>query len=163
MHPELRVLQEATAARAADITAARPWWPCRKGCDLCCRSLAAVPRLGAPEWELLREGLSRLAPAVLEQIRSRVAELAAANRPVICPFLDRESHACWIYAQRPLACRAYGFYVEREGGLYCREIEALMGRGECRDVIWGNAAALASRLARLGEEIDLRIWFQAAP
>ena len=35
-------------------------WPCRRGCDGCCRRLAEIPRLTIFEWTLLREGLHSL-------------------------------------------------------------------------------------------------------
>ncbi len=43
-----------------------------------------------------------------------------------------------FYAQRPVACRTYGFYVQRELGLYCGDIEARVAGGELADVVWGN-------------------------
>ena len=42
-------------------------WPCRKGCDGCCRRLAEIPQLTIAEWDLLREGLSLLTPELLNQ------------------------------------------------------------------------------------------------
>ena len=35
-------------------------WPCRRGCDGCCRRLAEIPQLTMAEWNLLRERLHSL-------------------------------------------------------------------------------------------------------
>jgi Fe-S-cluster containining protein len=151
----LRALIGRIHARAAAIAASAPPWPCRKGCDRCCRRLAAVPRLTTPEWELLQEGLARLAPALRAQIGARIRSLGS-EPPVVCPFLDQAGGACLVYECRPVACRTYGFYVARDGGLYCREILARAGGGECEGVVWGNAAAVERTLDELGPRVDLR-------
>lgn len=135
-------------------------WPCMKGCDRCCRHLAAVPLVSAAEWDLLASGLAALPPAEQQAIRREVEELAAAPvRPVVCPLLERASGSCRVYAQRPVACRSYGFYADREGGLYCGEIEALEKAGQLCEVIWGNHDALESRLAACGDVRPLTEWF----
>jgi Fe-S-cluster containining protein len=148
-------LNDEIGARAAAIAAGAPPWPCRKGCDLCCRRLAAVPRLTAPEWELLREGIARLAPAARAEVAARIRNLDAAP-PVVCPLLDPAAGVCLVYDHRPVACRTYGFYVERDGGLYCRDILARVERGECENVVWGSAAAVERRLDEFGPRYDLR-------
>ena len=127
------------------IRAGQPDWLCAKGCDTCCRRLASVPSLTAAEWTLLRDGLAALA--------------AAAVRPVVCPMLDEASGACPVYLSRPVACRTYGFYVERDKGLYCRDIEAQEAAGELAGVVWGNHEAVDRRLAALGEARPLTDWF----
>ena len=76
---------------------------------------------------------------------------AAQITPVTCPLLDPQSGACPVYAARPLACRSYGFYVERDTGLYCAEIEARVAAGAYPEVIWGHQGRLETRLAALGE------------
>jgi Fe-S-cluster containining protein len=43
-----------------------------------------------------------------------------------------------VYTQRPVACRTYGFYVQRKLGLYCRDIESREAEGALVDVVWGN-------------------------
>jgi len=151
----LDVLNEEIDARAAEIAACASPWPCRKGCDACCRRLAAVPALTTPEWGLLREGIGRLAPALRMQIAARIRGLGS-EPPFVCPFLDQAGGACLVYDCRPVACRTYGFYVARDGGLYCREILARVERGECEGVVWGSAAAVERRLDELGPRVDLR-------
>ena len=86
---------------------------------------------------------------------------AAAPRssPVVCPLLDPVSGACPVYAARPVACRTYGFYVQRELGLYCREIESRVADGALSAVVWGNHDAIDRRLACLGEVRALDEWF----
>lgn len=76
-------------------------------------------------WEMLKRDWPLYhAPGRLEQIGREVAALVIkAAGPFVCPFLDRVSGACPVYAQRPVACRTYGFYVQRGRGVYCREIE----------------------------------------
>ena len=135
-------------------------WPCAKGCDQCCRRLAEIPTLTRAEWELLREGLAALPAAQRDEIGQRIVALAASQeRPVTCPFLDRDSGACPVYPFRPVACRTYGFYVQRDRGLYCGEIEARVAAGDLAYVVWGNHDAIDRSLAALGEARPLTDWF----
>lgn len=145
--------------RARSIAARAGGWPCRKGCDACCRRLASVPRLTRPEWDLLSQGCAALPAAVRREVSRRLEGLAVAVRPVVCPLLDLSSGACLVYFHRPAACRAYGFYVQRDAGLYCGIIQERVETGEYRDVVWGNYGALERRLGELGEARDLRDWF----
>jgi len=161
-HPQLHILHEEIAARAADTVAAQPDFPCRKGCDHCCRHLASLPLITEPEWDLLREGLSQLAPAALAGLDARIAALGPdPERPVICPLLDRSTGACLVYAHRPAACRTYGFYVERDKGLYCGSIQASVERSELDHVTWGNYASIEHRLAAFGPARSLAAWLAA--
>lgn len=158
---ELAQLHADIEARAISIRENRSDWPCAKGCDTCCRSLADVPRLTMAEWRLLQEGLSSLAPERLRDIKRKTAALAEQHsRPVICPLLDETSGACPVYAQRPVACRTYGFYMQRDKGLYCRDIEARAADDGLADVVWGNHDAIDRRLAGLGETRSLIEWFE---
>lgn len=157
---ELIQLHDDIDQRVGMIRAGQPDWLCAKGCDTCCRRLASVPSLTAAEWALLRDGLVALPPAQLDEIRRRVAALAdAAVRPVVCPMLDEASGACPVYLSRPVACRTYGFYIERDKGLYCRDIEAQEAAGELAGVVWGNHEAVDRRLAALGATRPLTDWF----
>lgn len=144
----LRILDNEIAARCDATMAQVSDWPCRRGCDYCCRHLADEPRLTRAEWE-------RLDPAVTEAMLERVARLDGP--PYVCPFLDQG--ACGVYAVRPMACRTYGFYVEREQGLYCGQIRERVERGELGDVVWGNQSVVERELDELGERIPLRVWF----
>ena len=91
----------------------------------------------------------------------KVAELAhVPSCPVVCPMLDETEGACPVYAQRPVACRTYGFYVQRELGLYCADIEARVADGELGDVVWGNHDAVDHALGALGELRALTEWFE---
>ncbi len=149
-------------ARVDNIRENNSDWLCGKGCDTCCRRLAEVPKLSAAEWALLHEGLAALAPEQLEGISRKVAALAVqSSRPVVCPLLDQLTGACPVYAQRPVACRSYGFYVQRDLGLYCHEIESLTAQGELADVVWGNHDSIDQRLTELGESRALTEWFAA--
>ena len=151
-------------ARVSAIRAHRPDWPCSKGCDNCCRQLAAVPRLTATEWDVLKQGLQLLNASRLQEIRRAVAALPEATPgPVVCPMLERESGACPVYAHRPVACRSYGFYVQRDKGLYCAEIEASVAQGELADVVWGNHDAIDRGLMATGESRSLIEWFGEWP
>lgn len=146
--------------RVQTIRGDRPDWLCGKGCDSCCRRLADVPQLTAAEWDLLREGLTALPPERLREIRSNMAALTAQrSAPITCPLLDLATGACPVYAQRPVACRTYGFYVQRDLGLYCRDIESRVADGALADVVWGNHDAIDHRLAGLGEIRALTDWF----
>lgn len=149
-------------ARVQAIREDHPDWLCGKGCDSCCRRLAEVPRLTAAEWGLLQEGLAALPPERLEDIsRAMVALAGQRSRPVVCPLLDQPTGACLVYAQRPVACRTYGFYVQRDLGLYCRDIESRVAEGALAGVVWGNQDAIDHRLAALGETQALTEWFES--
>ena len=80
-------------------------------------------------------------------------------RPVVCPLLDETSGACPVYAQRPVACRTYGFYAQRDLGLYCHDIESSVAAGALADVVWGNHDAIDRQLAGFGESRPLTAWF----
>lgn len=147
--------------RVASIRERRPDWLCGKGCDRCCRQLAEVPRLTDAEWRFLRAGLEKLSAAVLREIHHKVASLASPSvRPVVCPLLDESTGACPVYAQRPVACRTYGFYVQRDKGLYCPDIETRVAEGDWADVVWGNHDAIDGQLAGLGETRSLTECFK---
>ncbi|HNC52837.1 MAG TPA: YkgJ family cysteine cluster protein [Accumulibacter sp.] len=153
-------IQIEVDARVRAIRASRPDWLCGKGCDACCRRLAEVPRLTPPEWSLLQVGLAALPQQRLWEIGREVAELARRRSlPIVCPLLEQASGCCQVYAQRPLACRTYGFYVQRGLGLYCREIEAQVAAGDLAEVVWGNQDAIDRGLAGLGETRTLTEWF----
>jgi len=135
-------------------------WQCRLGCDNCCRRLAEIPRLTAAEWDWLREGLAALSAELLLEIGQDIAALAEqTSRPIVCPLLDRSVGACRVYAHRPVACRTYGFYVQRDQGLYCKDIESRVAGGAWAEVVWGNQDAIDRRLSGLGDTRDLTEWF----
>lgn len=146
-------------ARVQTIRADRSDWLCGKGCDACCRQLADVPQLTSAEWKLLQEGLLALPPERFQEIISNMAALTGRSRPITCPMLDLSNGACPVYLQRPVACRTYGFYVQRDLGLYCHDIESRVADGALADVVWGNHDAIDQRLAGLGETRPLTDWF----
>ena len=146
--------------RVGNIRENRPDWLCGKGCDQCCRRLAEVPQLTAAEWALLQEGLAALTADHLQEISRKISALAdQPSRPIVCPLLDQTNGACPVYLQRPVACRSYGFYVQRDLGLYCHDIESLVAEGKLADVVWGNHDAIDQRLNGLGESRPLTEWF----
>jgi len=148
-------------ARVQTILEDRSDWLCKKGCDSCCRQLADVPQLTRAEWGLLQEGLADLSQERLQEIRRNMDALSSQqSRPVVCPLLDLSSGTCPVYTQRPVVCRTYGFYVQRNQGLYCRDIESRVAEGTLGDVVWGNHDAIDQRLAGLGEVRALTEWFQ---
>jgi uncharacterized protein len=154
----LEVLKQETEQRAKATVQGRAW-PCRVGCDLCCRRLASVPLLTAPEWQELRRGIEELAPETQHEVDRRIRAMPGSG-PIVCPLLDQAEGACLVYHHRPLACRTYGFYRERDKGLYCHEIEGRLDRGDYEDVIWGNAVGFEARQRELGEMRDLREWWR---
>lgn len=145
----LRVVHREIEERAREIAAVSGGWPCHKGCDRCCRRLADVPRLTGAERDLLSEGVAHLPAEVRRQVEERVREMAHAVPPIVCPFLDRDAGACLVYDCRPVACRTYGFYVERDSGLYCGTIREMAEAGRCEAVVWGNACAVEVKLDML--------------
>ncbi|HJZ99969.1 MAG TPA: YkgJ family cysteine cluster protein [Candidatus Solibacter sp.] len=153
MNELLIQIQEAVHGRCNQITAAHGDWPCRKGCDDCCRRLASAPRVSAVEWQRIATAIDALPANIAAIVRERIRESASATRPVTCPLLDRESGACLIYDARPIACCAYGFYAERELVLGCERIGAVAA--EDTAIIWGNHTALEDHLRELGETAPL--------
>lgn len=148
-------------ARVRSIRASHPDWPCAKGCATCCRRLAEVPPLARAEWDLLREGILALPEALRREVTAGIGALAdSAERPIRCPLLDAQTGACRVYAYRPVACRSYGFYVQRGQGLYCTEIEYRVAAGDWADAIWGNQDAVDRRLAGLGDRRELPDWLR---
>ncbi len=146
--------------RAGTIRDDNPDWLCRLGCDGCCRRLAEIPRITAAEWDWLREGLVALSPEQLREIGQNIAVLTKQrSRPIVCPLLDRTVGACRVYAHRPVACCTYGFYVQRDKGLYCKDIESRVAGGAWAEVVWGNHDAVDRRLCGLGDTLDLIEWF----
>jgi Fe-S-cluster containining protein len=153
-------IQEEIHRRTEEISTAHDVWPCRKGCDDCCRSLASVPRVTRAEWLRLASAIEGMEPEERRRVRDRIRQSAGDVRPVVCPLLDIDSGACLMYEARPLACRAYGFFAEREFVLGCKRIESLSR--ESPDVIWGNHAALEERIERLGPAAELYVWLDSA-
>lgn len=145
--------------RVEEIVDAHADWPCRKGCDECCRSLASAPLVTQEEWEGIAAAVDALPEGVARQARRRMEDGGAASRPIACPLLDTGSGSCLVYAVRPVACRAYGFYAEREGVLGCSRIEAIAAGAP--NVLWGNHAALEVRLRELGEAKTFVQWLAA--
>ena len=122
-----------------------------------CR-FSCANKFAHPTW--LREGLAALPAERLAEISRDITALAGqTSRPVVCPLLDQASGACPVYAHRPVACRTYGFYAQRDKGLYCGDIEARVAEGKLADVIWGNHDAIDQQLAGLGEKRLLTEWF----
>lgn len=147
-------------ARVQAIRDAHPDWLCSLGCDGCCHRLAEIPLLTEAEWDWLREGLAALPPEQLREIGRGIAALAGqSSRPIVCPLLDKSSGACRVYAYRPVACRTYGFYVQRNLGLYCNNIESRVAGGDWAEVMWGNQDAIDRRLSGLGNSRELTEWF----
>jgi len=71
-------------------------------------------------------------------------------------MLDTDTGTCLVYEARPIACRAYGFYVEREKVLGCQRIEQIARAAQ--DVVWGNHLTLEDRMHSLGEARALYEW-----
>lgn len=142
------------------IRAEHPEWLCRSGCEGCCHRLAEIPQLTAAEWALLQDGLSLLPEALLKSICQNVEALAEQkSRPIVCPLLDQSTGTCRVYLYRPTACRTYGFYVQRDKGLYCKDIDAQVASGSFADVVWGNQDAIDQKLKSTGETRELTTWF----
>lgn len=162
----LRILQQRVERRVAEISGSKSDWPCRKGCDHCCRRLAAIPTLTLPEWVDLKNALPNLPAAQQTEIAIRIAILNAPSPEpgsIVCPLLDLQSGTCLVYPVRPVACRTYGFYIERDKGLFCGMIQSRVDGGDLDDVIWGNGEAIDRELASLGDSRTLIEWTRAEP
>lgn len=155
VRPLLHSLDESIDARVAAIRAERDWWPCRRGCDSCCRQLAHPPELSPAEWERVDAAVAKLsAPmqalvgqridALLQQIAEQTLSLA-----VVCPYLDEQEGACRIYESRPIACRTYGFFVARDHDQYCEQIETEVNHHRDEAIVWGNGESIRQKVERL--------------
>ena len=156
----LPLLDERIEARARATAAAHPFWPCREGCDDCCRSLARVPEITEPEWSRLRDAIASLPEDQRRVVLDRMRGLSASDVKVTCPMLDRGRGACLVYDARPVACRTYGFYAERDGGLHCAKVSAAVAshETEASPVVWGNGESIADELRTLGEARSIVEW-----
>ena len=173
MRTRLLAIYDDVERRARATSETHAWWPCRRGCDTCCRRLADIPQLVRAEWDLLEEGLAALAPEVRSAIVARITALENGERPrhVTCPMLDEQEGACLVYAHRPGACRTYGFYMERELGLHCALVTEAVAEHEARHhgsepVVWGNQSGVDYALARLAEAdaapLPLTAWLRSS-
>lgn len=157
----LTELHDDIDERVSAIRLGNPDWLCRMGCDGCCHRLAQIPELTPAEWTLFREGFASLSDEKQQEIRQNVATLSSQSpRSIVCPMLDKTAGACLIYAYRPVACRTYGFYVERDKGLYCHDIELRVEQGELNNVVWGNHDSVNRHLDKLGDKRNLVEWFE---
>ena len=135
-------------------------WLCRSGCEGCCHRLAEIPLLTAAEWALLQKGLAFLPAALQQSICQQVAALNdQKSRPIVYPMLNQKTGTWRVYPYRPTACRTYGFYVQRDKGLYCNDIESLVAAGTLDDVLWGNQDVIDQRLKGTGDLRLLTAWF----
>jgi Fe-S-cluster containining protein len=162
----LEALYQRIDTRAEEISGARAWWPCRRGCDHCCRTLAAPLPLTETEWRYLWEGFLQLPQEAQAEVRAQVAELSQGAEPdaYVCPFLDPESGACRVYAYRPLVCRSYGFAAARDGGRWCHLISDVLERHGEDGILWANQDALIVALDALGGPTStLFEWFGDHP
>ncbi len=147
--------------RARATYAEHPWWPCREGCATCCRSLPTLPIVTRPEWERLRAAIHALPPEVREPALARI-RAAHATPTRTCPLLDDARGACLVYEARPIACRTYGFYTERDAGLHCDIVTRAVAEHGA-EIVWGNGEAIASELRAMGEERTIGAWLDAEP
>lgn len=166
MTKKLLSIYEDVERRSRSTNDAHPWWPCRRGCDLCCRRLAEVPRFGREEWALLRDAIAELPPDVRAGVDARLDALAEhRGGHVVCPLLDEREGACLVYAARPGACRTYGYYVERGDVLGCARVrDAVAASGEEDRIVWGNEEGVRHALATVsGEPAPLTEWLSVDP
>ncbi len=165
---QLQNLDARIDSRVEAIRAERSWWPCRRGCDQCCRQLARPLELSAEEWARVDEAIATLpkpARAEVEQnVAALLAQIAAGTvaAPVVCPFLDLQEGACRIYDSRPIACRTYGFFVARDHDQYCQMVEAEVASQGDRTIVWGNAIAIQHAIEQIsGNPIPFEVHYQA--
>jgi Fe-S-cluster containining protein len=155
----LRLLDEEIDARVRALREAHPHWPCASGCDACCRALPTLPLVGPSEAARLVEAFAALAPAVREDVVERIRAAPAAG-PLTCPFLDLGRGVCRVYDARPVPCRTYGFYADREAVQGCGAVlESVLRNGDEARVVWGNAEAIERALDGDGPRISIRALF----
>ncbi len=170
-HPyqHLQALDHQIQAKMQTLTTTHDWWPCRRGCDACCRQIAQPPALSSLEWERLDAAVAALPTAIQTAINQRLQallsqiEAGTQNASVVCPYLDPTAAACHIYAARPIACRTYGFFVSRHDNEFCQLIAAAVADHHEAEIVWGNGAAIAHELQRLsGPAIPFAVHYGAA-
>jgi len=112
------------------------------------------------EWTRLRDALAALPAHVRDDVVARThAASIKRSGPVTCPMLDLARGACLVYAARPVACRTYGFYAERDAGLHCGEVTRLVEENDATgSVLWGNGEAIAEDMKVFGEIASLHDW-----
>lgn len=166
---KLLALEQRIEARVQDIRASRDWWPCRRGCDGCCRQLAQPPELSLQEWVRIDEAVAALPAIIRTEIEQKIAQLLVqiventVSSQVVCPYLDENEGACRIYDARPIACRTYGFFVAHNGNDYCQIIENDLSShvDTSTDIIWGNAESICSEIQGVcGELISFDLHYQ---
>lgn len=114
--------------------------------------------MSKPEWTRLRDAIA----ALDAESRARIDDAVAARRelgdarPVVCPLLDTAAGLCRIYDARPIACRTYGFYADRDGVLGCHRILEVAETDDA--VVWGNHDGIESGRRALGESRSLLSW-----
>ncbi len=149
--------------RVESIRKKRPDWLCHKGCDQCCRQLAAPPALTAAEWDRLRDGLDQLNPTLQQQIGERIKALAQVpSGALTCPLLDDANGLCLVYDYRPVMCRMYGFYASGMHNLWCDMLQARYQAGAYDEVVLGNHCPVDRALQQHGGETQsLVAWYEA--
>ncbi|MBS2015227.1 MAG: YkgJ family cysteine cluster protein [Deltaproteobacteria bacterium] len=154
----LEILDADIARRCKATDTSTPGWPCHAGCSDCCRSLAAVPEMTEPEWERVAAAIARLDDATRAHVHQAIDDRRARGtaRPIVCPLLDDATGLCRIYDARPLACRTYGYYADREGVLGCHRIATLAESDA--PIVWGNHEGVASAQRALGPLRSLVEW-----
>lgn len=162
-------LEQRIEVRVQDIRASRDWWPCRRGCDRCCRQLAQPPELSLQEWVRIDEAIAALPVPIRAEIEQKIDKLLVqiaentVTSQIMCPYLDENEGACRIYDARPIACRTYGFFVARDGNDYCQIIknEVSSRIDTATDIIWGNAESIRNEIERVcGELIQFDVHYQ---
>lgn len=148
--------------RGFTIVRDQPNWPCRKGCDNCCRQLAEVPELTEAEWRVLRQGFLELDVSVQTVIATRIRALSNCwEEQLTCPFINELEGTCHVYHFRPVACRMYGFYMSYHDNRWCHLIQSQYETGIYDGVVFGNHNAIERELRQnCGDTKSLIDWFE---
>jgi Fe-S-cluster containining protein len=155
----LTLLDERIEARVRATHEGHAYWPCTRGCDLCCRSLPSLPVISEEEWGRLYTAL--VAHPERGDIEGAILQNDGVS-PVTCPILDLTNGACRLYTARPIACRTYGYYTEHDAGLHCAIVSESIERNDdpTTPVVWGNGEAIQRDLDQLGERRSIREWLE---
>lgn len=157
----LPMLDAEVEARASAMKREAPSWPCRAGCDDCCRNLHRSPVLTRQEFERLQQAVKQLGDETRQAVQARLDELSDQDGRVVCPMLDTTEGRCLTYDARPVACRTYGYYRSHSHDAWCDKVQEHVQR-TAPACPAGNHDAVERALQSMSTRKALHEWWREA-